>query len=370
MTEHCDLHFVGSLPLDDARNVFATLGTRFGPHLRRIPDGETGPRTFWVQSQGRVFAASPQFEPVSSEGDWRNRFAPGGARHEVQYRIRPGVDPGSIRFGELGYAAAALASHEDFRALKRDGIIPIGCRFMVAIPTPYNVMSWGVVPEARLAVEPAYRASLLDEIRRICAAIPHAELAIQWDCAHDMQAFDGARKTYFDPAREGIIERLARLGDGIPPAVELGYHFCYGSFGGRHFVEPKTTAAMVDLANAILGSIGRTVEWLHLPVPIERDDDAYFAPLAKLRPPPATLLYLGLIHERDGVAGARRRIAAAERHYREFGLATECGYGRMAPEAVPAILAAHEEILRACCLGKTPSPAGRGGRGGMIRAHR
>ena len=37
---------------------------------------------------------------------------------------------------------------------------------------------------------------------------------------------------------------------------------------------------------------------------IERDDDAYFAPLADLQLPAETELYLGLVHRQDGAEGA------------------------------------------------------------------
>ena len=45
-----------------------------------------------------------------------------------------------------------------------------------------------------------------------------------------------------------------------------------------------------------------------------------------------TELYLGVVHIRDGVDGARRRIATAKRHAQSFGIATECGMGRRPPE--------------------------------------
>ena len=45
-----------------------------------------------------------------------------------------------------------------------------------------------------------------------------------------------------------------------------------------------------------------------MPAPRGRKDDAYFEPLKKLRLPPATELYLGLVHLTDGVAGARSRV--------------------------------------------------------------
>jgi hypothetical protein len=39
--------------------------------------------------------------------------------------------------------------------------------------------------------------------------------------------------------------------------------------------------------------------------------------------------------------GTRRRIAAAQRWAPPFGVATECGLGRRAPESVPALLGLH-----------------------------
>ena len=42
-----------------------------------------------------------------------------------------------------------------------------------------------------------------------------------------------------------------------------------------------------------------------------------------------TELYLGVVHAEDGVAGAQRRIAAAQRYAgRPFGIASECGIAR------------------------------------------
>ena len=177
---------------------------------------------------------------------------------------------------------------------------------------------------------------------------PH-DLAIQWDCAHDMQAFEGARTPWFTPPREGIIERLARLGNAVHPAVELGYHFCYGTYGGRHFVEPKDAQAMVDLANGLSKQVRRTIEWIHMPVPIERNDDAYFAPLKGLRLKPETVIHLGLIHDQDGLAGTQARIKTAERYLGDFGVATECGFGRRDPASLAKLLDVHRDVLQAVC---------------------
>lgn len=95
---------------------------------------------------------------------------------------------------------------------------------------------------------------------------------------------------------------------------------------------------MVELANAIFARDTRTIDWLHLPVPRNRDDDAYFAPLEELKLPSETQLYLGLVHYTDGLEGGKRRMATATRYAPEFGVATECGLGRRPPETIPDVM--------------------------------
>lgn len=79
-------------------------------------------------------------------------------------------------------------------------------------------------------------------------------------------------------------------------------------------------------------------------VPRNRTDDAYFALLRRLRLHPETELYLGLVHFTDGVAGTRRRIAAAQKVVADFGVATECDMGRRNSETIPELLHIHSEV--------------------------
>jgi len=87
------------------------------------------------------------------------------------------------------------------------------------------------------------------------------------------------------------------------------------------------------------------IDWLHMPVPRGRSDEAYFAPLRHLRLHPGTRLYLGLVHYTDGVEGARKRLMAAEKVVSDFGIATECGFGRR-PRAqdIRELLGLHAQI--------------------------
>jgi hypothetical protein len=80
------------------------------------------------------------------------------------------------------------------------------------------------------------------------------------------------------------------------------------------------------------------------PVPIDRDDDAYFAPLESLLLHEGMELYLGLIHREDGAA---RRIETAKRHVAQFGVATECGFGRAPENEIEPLLRTHGAVSSA-----------------------
>jgi hypothetical protein len=100
------------------------------------------------------------------------------------------------------------------------------------------------------------------------------------------------------------------------------------------------------LANELTARVRRTIDWIHMPIPIERDDAAFFAPLRQLKLKAASQLYLGLVHQEDGVAGAQRRIDAAKTAVAHFGIATECGLGRIDPAIVPALLDLHKSVAQ------------------------
>lgn len=103
------------------------------------------------------------------------------------------------------------------------------------------------------------------------------------------------------------------------------------------------------LANAVAARTARSIELFHMPVPRARHDEAYFEPLRALDLRPDTRVCLGLIHYTDGVPGTRRRIASAHRYLKDFSIATECGFGRRAPETIPELLAIHAELAGLAC---------------------
>ncbi|WP_259606689.1 MULTISPECIES: hypothetical protein [Microbacterium] len=231
-------------------------------------------------------------------------------------------------------------------------MIAEGVRFQVSLPTPVAVVSSFFSGDDRIAIEPVYAAAMRRELEDILTGIPHRDLAVQWDVASEMGIIEHAAgygrvmEAWWpgDPF-DGLVSRLAGLVDAVPVDVEVGVHLCYGDAGERHFTEPADAGNLVRYANAVIAASARRLSWLHLPVPIERDDDAYVAPLRDLAP--VDELYLGLVHREDGAEGARRRIATASRVVPAFGVATECGIGRAPRGTTEDILRTHAEVAAA-----------------------
>jgi hypothetical protein len=144
--------------------------------------------------------------------------------------------------------------------------------------------------------------------------------------------------------QETFSNILVELGNRVPCDIDLLYHLCYGDSGHKHVVEPSDMSDMVEFANRLSQQIKRPIQLIHMPVPRNRADDAYFAPLQRLRLRPETELCLGVVHYTDGVGGTKRRIDTASRHVSRFSIATECGFGRRDPGTVPELLRIHAAV--------------------------
>jgi len=323
------VHLVGSVALDTSEEVFAAAGQLLGPHLKRVPDGEPGGRRLWISWQIPVLRANPSLTPAIAP-------APGQRASWLPLRLADGVEPAQVHFGELGYSREARASYMDFLDARRNGELPANVRFQVSLPTPIAVINTFCIPTDAPKVLPAYEAAMLKDVERICNAIPHHDLAIQWDVCIEMVAWDGGRTDMPPlPNMDRIFgDAFARLGAAVPDDVELGFHLCYGDLDGVHFIQPRDTTKMVELANLIAQRVPRPINWLHLPVPMDRADDAFYAPLRGLQLSPDTELYLGLVHAQDGVEGTRRRMAVANKYVHGFGIASECGISRARDERI------------------------------------
>lgn len=341
MTTRGLVHLIGSVPLVTTDEVFRKLAGTLGDLLVRMPDGETGERRRWVWWQREMIERHPAMEVDREAGLLALTQADGSILRRTEvFRFKPGVDPDTVEF-PLRYAEAARASWAVFEQLRDSGVLAADLKFQVCLPTPMSSAYMYVGPGSHDAYMRTYERCLMRALRDITLGIPHEALSIQWDICQEVLVFENYFPTRPADYKTRIISLLERLGDAVPDDVELGYHLCYGSPGDQHLVRPKNAAILAELAEAIVSGVGRRVDYLHLPVPRDRDDRDYFAPLAGLRLQDWVQLYLGLLHY-DDVDGDRRRMDAARSVVDvPFGVATECGWGRTDPARVDGLLDSH-----------------------------
>lgn len=197
---------VGSVPLSSAEEVFAAVSSELGTFVKRIPDGETGPRLLWIVCQGEPMKNAQGLE-VGGE-----RQLQGGIRNP-RYKIKEGLKPEDVRFGRLGYADNARESYKIFKRLQGLGQIPAHVRFQVCLPTPLAVVyAFFIVSEVR-RIWPFYERRLLEELDEITRTIPHSDLAIQIDIATEMHTFLEVPELQKDYPIDELVEAFARLGN-------------------------------------------------------------------------------------------------------------------------------------------------------------
>ena len=341
------VYLVGSVPLASAEDVFRTVAQKLGPQLKWLPDGETGDRLDWITWLEPIFAASSALQPSGK----LFRVHSGASPH-TRYTLKPGCRVEDVTFENLFYADNAIASYSVFSRLKGEGLIPDHVKFQVDLVPAHSVLWLYIEDELQAALDPVYNLAVKREIDKLAAAIPASELAIQWDVASavfarlergDASSY-GADKAATQRAFSDILVDLA---SHVPQDIDLLFHFCYGDAGHKHVVEPTDMGDMVEMANSLAERVTRPIQLVHMPVPRDRSDDAYFEPLRRLKLHPETQLCLGLVHFTDGIDGTRERLQTASRYAEGFAIGTECGFGRRGVETIPALIELHAAAARA-----------------------
>ena len=108
------VHFNGSVNLPDAETVMREISSRIPAGVRRMTDGETGDRNYWISFQTRKFEQMPEFETVASGRAYEtDRDAPDMPR----LRLVEGASADTIDWPDLGYAEEYTKSFATFDAL-------------------------------------------------------------------------------------------------------------------------------------------------------------------------------------------------------------------------------------------------------------
>ena len=343
------VHFNGSVNLPDTETVMREISSRIPAGVRRVPDGETGERNYWIGFQVQKFAAMPDFQRAGM------REVPGSdLPPRPLLRLSDGVTAEAVRWPDLGYADAYADSYQVFRRLQADGTIPPGVRFQMQYPTPVAPVAGTFVPEERDRLLASYRAALFADLDRALGRLPHDQVAVQWDVAVEFAMLEGGFDFSVVPL-EQVTPGLARCADQVPGDVPVGMHLCYGDAGHRHFKQPESLGMQVQVANDVTSAAARPVDWFSFTVPQAQTDSGYFAPLAGLRTGLRTELYFALVPyypARQAADTTAQQAAHIDAHLarapagsRAWGICTECGMGRVAADDVPTLLDLHRMIL-------------------------
>lgn len=344
-----DLLLVGSVPLDTAEDVMRTFGAPLGPYLQAMPDGEVGDRRYWVIKLAfQVFNGHPQMLTVkrpAPDGDVE-RLIPRDRTDGWSFKLRDGVD--AIRFGDpgwrLGYTKDAISSYFVFRTLRDKGVLPAHLRFQVSLPSVNSIVSPSAFQDRGdlMRVRKGFLDALRAEVLKIVEKIPNEDLAIQWDCSWEITDINGGVPGWTtDGALERNIPQFDVLSRDIPETVLLGYHLCFGTFGGWPRFAPPDLGGTVDFANAVAAHSGRKVDWINFPT-LPTLEETFYAPLARLDPKGARI-YLGVIHN---MADFEERLAIIRKYLPEFGYSAPCGFGRCDRSELQGILEEHLSAMR------------------------
>src|SRR5262249_14752393 len=100
-----------------------------------------------------------------------------------RYTLKPGRKPQDVHFDNLFYADIAVESYAIFKRLKRGGKIPAGTKFQIDLVPAHSVLWLYLVDALHAPLDPIYNEAVKRENDKIAAALPHEEIAIQFDVA-------------------------------------------------------------------------------------------------------------------------------------------------------------------------------------------
>jgi hypothetical protein len=352
-TASSDVLLVGSLPFDTPEEAFRMAGRLLRGHVGWLPDGEVEERKNWVGMLPElVFSGHPDLEetirpegPLEQPDRDAERPPPEDLDGFWNFRVKPGR---TLRFDDLEYGRFAIESYAVFRRLRDEGAVPAGVRFQVCLPAPHSAIDGFFEDNSQWPdVYDAYLDGIRREIAKILDAVPADDLVFQWDVAWEFVDIAMGEKNFFrfwpkltpEEKFQRHAEQLDGLWQGIPDEALLGFHWCYGTWGGWPMAAMEDLELCVRMSNEAKRRIGRRLDYVHMPV-VRQPGEAFFAPLDDLDVGD-TKVFLGIVHHTDGIEDFRRRRDLARKHLPSFGIGSVCGYGRVEPEKLPEILRVH-----------------------------
>ncbi|MGI8577773.1 MAG: hypothetical protein ACR2KG_07610 [Nocardioidaceae bacterium] len=338
-----DAHLVGSLPGARPDVAMATALEILGPHLRSLPDGETGERRNWIISIVEGLRRHPDLE-LRKPGDWSDYDK------TPQLKIRKGrrLYGASLDFGHV---AAVRESFPQFEAA-RAAADRLELRFQEGVPGDFDLAMFTLGPGGALRQRRPFTEATLTEIQDV-AVITGPGTLFQIEIPAELVLLAKAPA----PARPRLARLLARAVTGLAAAAPqdtcLAVHLCVGDMNHRAFGTMSDVTPLVLLSNAIVRSwpAGRSLQLIHAPFAAAdhpaTTEPAFYAPLRKLDIPASTRFAAGFVHEAQSLTEQRDiRGRIEDLLGQPVVISSACGLGRRSETAAHAVLTRTAELCQ------------------------
>ena len=184
------VHFNGSVNLPDAETVMREISSRIPSGVRRMTDGETGERGYWILFQIQKFAQMPEFERVAAGQAYET--SP-DAPEIVQFRLADGRFGRHDRLAQprlrrrlrrlvRGLRPAAAGGHDPGRT----------CACRSSTRRRWRRWPGRSCPRTCPPSPPPTRRRCSPTSTRCSARVPHDRVAVQWDVAVEFGLLEGA----------------------------------------------------------------------------------------------------------------------------------------------------------------------------------
>jgi hypothetical protein len=254
---------VGSIPAGSAEEAMTLALQRVGPHLRQLPDGETGDRNRWIVGIINSLRSHPDLQ-VRREGAWSDY------EDQLNFMVRKGHRFTGERL-DLGHVGAYRASRVVFDRLRAEYSRP-DLAFQVGIPGDFDMamFTFGLTGHFR------HRRPFTDATVREIGQI-HAEAGDDVLFQVEVPAalvFVAKLPAALQPAMAAWMSKIVtNLARRAPRQARFGIHLCLGDLGHKALCALRDTRPVVELANAIVRRwpAGRPLEYVHAPLAAGQD---------------------------------------------------------------------------------------------------
>jgi hypothetical protein len=306
-----------------------------GPHLRYLPDGETGERDQWVVSMIETLRANPDLE-VRREGSWTSY------KDQLNFAVRRGHQLRGDSM-DFGIVAAYQGSWPVFAKLREQYHQP-DLAFLVGIPGDLDLalFSLGMTGPFR------HRRPFTEALARQIAEIQQAggdQVLFQIEVPAELVFMTKAPRLAQPPLAGWLGGIVANLAGQAPAGTRFGVHLCLGDLGHKSLGRLQDAGPLVLLANAITERwpAGRPLEYVHAPLAAGEDppsaDPAFYRPLERLKLPGGTRFVAGLLHEARSADDLRPLLAQVESTLGQWvDVAASCGLARRGPQAAERVM--------------------------------